>query len=130
MKYESLMEWINPEMMDPAQAKVFLPKFKLEEQYDMKPILKAMGMTEAFDKGKANFSGMSPSNDLVLSEMVHKSFIEVNEEGTEAAAATAAVAMMRCAMIEPEFKADRPFIFVILNNKTRAILFSGRFASP
>nr|XP_056710841.1 serpin B6-like [Euleptes europaea] len=128
--YEKLMDWVNPEMMDLTEVELSLPKFKLEEQYDLKPILGSMGMAEAFDPGKANFSGMSSSNDLVLSEVVHKSFIEVNEEGTEAAAATAAVMMLRCALIVPRFTADHPFLFFIRHNKTGTMLFCGRFCSP
>ncbi|XP_053102009.1 serpin B6-like isoform X2 [Hemicordylus capensis] len=128
--YEKLMDWIKPEMMDLTEVELSLPKFKLEETYDLKPVLRSMGMTEAFDQGKADFSGMSSNNDLVLSEVVHKSFVEVNEEGTEAAAATAVIMMMRCAMIVPRFTADHPFLFFIWHNKTRSILFYGRFCSP
>ncbi|NXP43275.1 PAI2 inhibitor, partial [Leiothrix lutea] len=99
LTYEKLIDWIDPEMMDPTKVRVSLPRFKLEENYDLKPVLSSMGMPDAFDLGKADFSGISSGNELVLSEVVHKSFVEVNEEGTEAAAATAAVMMMRCAMI-------------------------------
>ncbi|XP_015275446.1 PREDICTED: serpin B6-like [Gekko japonicus] len=130
MTYEKLRDWLNPEMMDLTEVELSLPKFKLEEKYDLKPVLSCMGMPEAFDVGKANFRGMSSSNDLVLSQVVHKSFIEVNEEGTEAAAATAAVMMLRCAMIVPRFTADHPFLFFIQHNKTGTILFYGRFSSP
>ncbi|NXG46301.1 PAI2 inhibitor, partial [Psilopogon haemacephalus] len=130
LTYEKLIDWINPEMMDCTQMRVFLPKFKLEENYDLKPLLISMGMPDAFDLGKANFSGMSAGNELVLSKVVHKSFVEVNEEGTEAAAATAGVIMMRCAMITPDFIADHPFLFFIRHNKTSSILFCGRFCSP
>lgn len=75
---------------------------------------------------------MSPENDLVLSEVVHKAFVEVNEEGTEAAAATAAVMMLRCAMpLKPEkFYADHPFLFFIRHNPSMSILFAGRYCSP
>ncbi|KAH0617963.1 hypothetical protein JD844_016781 [Phrynosoma platyrhinos] len=128
--YEKLIDWINPEMMDLTEVELSLPKFKLEETYDLKPILISMGMSEAFDQLKADFSGMSPQNDLCLSEVVHKSFVEVNEEGTEAAAATAAVMNMRCARIVPQFIADHPFLFFICHNKTRSILFYGRYCSP
>lgn len=124
------MGWISPEMMKSAHVRLYLPRFKLEEDYHLKPILRSMGMPDAFDLGKANFSGISPGNELVLSEVIHKSFVEVNEEGTEAAAATAAVMMMRCAMIVPEFTADHPFLFFIRHNKTCSILFCGRFCCP
>ncbi|NXI25827.1 SPB6 protein, partial [Sterrhoptilus dennistouni] len=130
LTYEKLIDWINPEMMDSTKVRVSLPRFKLEENYDLKPLLMSMGMSDAFDSGKADFSGISSGKELVLSEVVHKSFVEVNEEGTEAAAATAAVMMMRCAMIVPEFRADHPFVFFIRHNKTGSILFCGRFCSP
>ncbi|XP_062986351.1 serpin B6-like [Elgaria multicarinata webbii] len=130
MTYEKLIEWINPEMMDSTEVELSLPKFKLEEKYDLKPVLKSLGMTDAFDEGKADFSGMSPNNDLVLSEVVHKSFVEVNEEGTEAAAATAAVMMLRCARIPRPIIADHPFLFFIRHRIMGGILFYGRFCSP
>ncbi|KAK9403579.1 serpin A3-7-like [Crotalus adamanteus] len=98
--YEKLIDWINPRMMDLREIELSFPKFKLEEEYDLKPVLRSMGMTDAFDEGKADFSGMSTNNDLVVSEVVHKSFIEVNEEGTEAAAATAALVMMSLPTLE------------------------------
>lgn len=130
MTCEKLMDWINPEMMDQTEVMLSLPRFKLEEKYSLKPILCSLGMADAFNEGKADFSGMSSSKDLYLSEVVHKSFVEVNEEGTEAAAATAAVMMMRCAMIVPRFTADHPFLFLIRHNLSGCILFFGKFCSP
>nr|XP_009934806.1 PREDICTED: serpin A3-7-like [Opisthocomus hoazin] len=127
LTYEKLIDWINPEMMDCTEVKVSLPRFKLEEDYDLKPLLSSMGMPDAFDLSKADFSGISAGRELALSEVVHKSFVEVNEEGTEAAAATAGVMMLRCALIVPEFTADHPFLFFIRHNKTSSILFCGRF---
>lgn len=73
---------------------------------------------------------MSPANDLVLSKVVHKAFVEVNEEGTEAAAATAAIMMLRCARIPATFIADHPFLFFIRHNPSSSILFAGRYSSP
>ncbi|NXF73617.1 SPB6 protein, partial [Sclerurus mexicanus] len=128
--YEKLIDWINPELLKSREVRVSLPRFKLEEDYDLKPILSSMGMPDAFDLGKADFSGMSSGNELVLSEVVHKSFVEVNEEGTEAAAATAAIMKRCCARIIPEFTADHPFLFFIRHNKSSSILFCGRFCSP
>ncbi|XP_070603265.1 serpin B6-like [Erythrolamprus reginae] len=128
--YEKLMDWIKPEMMDLTEVELSFPKFKLEEKYDLKPVLRSMGMTDAFDERKADFSGMSTNKDLVISEVVHKTFIEVNEEGTEAAAATAAVMMMRCAMFVPQFKVNHPFLFFIMQRSTKTILFFGRCCSP
>ncbi|NXF10229.1 SPB9 protein, partial [Smithornis capensis] len=131
LTYEKLINWIRPERMRPTQVRVSLPRFKLEEDYDLKPILISMGMPDAFDMRKADFSGMSSGKELVLSEVVHKSFVEVNEEGTEAAAATAAIILCGCSgVIPPEFTADHPFLFFIRHIKSSSILFCGRFCSP
>lgn len=125
------MEWTQPDMMDNVEVEVSLPRFKLEESYDMKNLLISMGMVDAFSEGRCDFSRMSPSNNLVLSKVVHKSFVDVNEEGTEAAAATAATMMLRCAPIPPEaFVADHPFLFFIQHTPTRSLLFCGRYSSP
>jgi len=116
------------------QVKVYIPKFKFETQYSLPDTLSAMGMPTAFS-GNADFSGMDGEKDLYISDVVHKAYIEVNEGGTEAAAATAVV------MIEsardpasetpiPVFKADHPFLFVIQDNNTGTILFAGRVADP
>ncbi|XP_063017771.1 serpin B6-like [Melospiza melodia melodia] len=134
LTHEKLMGWISPEMMKSTEVEVYLPKFKLEENYDLKPILRRMGMPDAFESGKADFSGMSlvisPGNELVLSEVVHKSFVVVDEEGTEAAAATAVVRIALCAKRSLKFTADHPFLFFIRHNKTCSILFCGRFCCP
>jgi serpin B len=93
-----------------------------------------MGMPAAFQAG--GFTGMSDAPEaklLAISDAVHKAFIEVNEEGTEAAAATAIVATLASAMIEPPtptFRADHPFLFLIRDNQSRAILFLGRMLNP
>ncbi|XP_066528063.1 leukocyte elastase inhibitor-like isoform X1 [Hoplias malabaricus] len=131
LTYKNFVEWTQPERMDTVEVQVFVPRFKLEETYDMKKLLVSMGMVDAFDDTKCDFSHMSPSNDLVLSKVIHKSFVEVNEEGTEAAAATAAVMMCRCAIMPPEvFMANHPFLFFIKHNATQSILFCGRYCSP
>ncbi|XP_063257247.1 serpin B6-like [Prinia subflava] len=127
---EKLRGWISSEMMKSRKVRVSFPRFKLEENYDLKPLLSSMGMRDAFDLGKADFSGISSGKELVLSEVVHKSFVEVNEEGTEAAAASGLVANFKCAMRVPEFTADHPFLFFIRHNKSSSILFCGRFCCP
>nr|XP_055067501.1 leukocyte elastase inhibitor-like [Misgurnus anguillicaudatus] len=129
LTYEKLMEWTKPDNMNLQEVQISLPKFKLEETYDMKNLLVKLGMLDAFDKGKANFSGMSPQN-LVVSEVIHKTFVEVNEEGTEAAAATGVGMMLRCYTFPEIFNADHPFLFFIRHNPTNTILFYGRFCSP
>ncbi|XP_053322835.1 serpin B6-like isoform X2 [Spea bombifrons] len=130
LTYLKFMEWTNPEMMDRTEVELFLPKFKLENNYDLESVLSQMGMSDAFDIVRSDFSGMSGSNDLVLSKVVHKSYVEVNEEGTEAAAATGAIMMLRCARIVPRFICDHPFLFFIIHKQSRSVLFFGRFSSP
>ncbi|XP_045919349.1 leukocyte elastase inhibitor-like isoform X1 [Micropterus dolomieu] len=130
LTYENFVEWTRPDMMDNIEVQVGLPRFKMEEKYDMKNVLISMGMVDAFDVASSDFSGMSPANDLVLSKVVHKAFVEVNEEGTEAAAATAAVMMLRCALSTARFIADHPFLFFIRHNPSMSILFAGRYCSP
>lgn len=130
LTYEKFKEWTRPDMMDKEEVEVYLPRFKLEENYDMEAVLRSLGMTDAFEQDRADFSGMSSRRDLFLSKVMHKAFVEVNEEGTEAAAATAAVMMLRCSRLTPRFFADHPFLFFIQHSKTKGILFCGRFSSP
>ncbi|XP_069814206.1 leukocyte elastase inhibitor [Dendropsophus ebraccatus] len=126
---ENLQEWTRPENMYPTDVHVHLPKFKLEESYKLKSTLSALGMADIFNSSCADLSGLSGSQNLFLSEVIHKSFVEVNEEGTEAAAATAGIAMM-CLSREEEFNADHPFLFYIRHNETKNILFFGKYCSP
>jgi serpin B len=96
--------------------------------------LKSLGAHNAFDQQKADFTGISniPSG-LYISKVVHQAVVDVNEEGTEAAAATAAIMMTRAAVMEyppEEFKCDRPFLFVIHEKVHNSILFMGRFVKP
>ncbi|XP_054935523.1 leukocyte elastase inhibitor-like [Physeter macrocephalus] len=86
-------------------------------------------MEELFSS-KADLSGMSGARDLFISKVVHKSFVEVNEEGTEAAAATAGMAVFAMLMPEEDFTADHPFIFFIRHNPSTNVLFLGRLSSP
>ncbi|XP_036891463.1 serpin B8 [Sturnira hondurensis] len=127
---EKLTAWMDPKTMTLGKIQVFLPRFKLEQSYDLEPVLRSLGMTDAFDESKADFSGMSTKKNVPVSKVAHKCFGEVNEEGTEAAAATAVVRNSRCARTEPKFCADHPFLFFIRHHKTNSILFCGRFSSP
>ncbi|XP_071469731.1 serpin B6-like isoform X2 [Marmota flaviventris] len=86
LTYEKYIEWTSPDLMDEKEVEVFLPRFKLQENYDLKEVLCSLGMTDAFNQVRADFSGMSSRRYLHLSKVMHKSFVEVNEEGTEAAA--------------------------------------------
>uniref|UniRef100_A0A8C9MFL3 Serpin B10 n=1 Tax=Serinus canaria TaxID=9135 RepID=A0A8C9MFL3_SERCA len=129
LTYEKLSEWTKSDNMMKAEVDLYLPKLKLEENYDLKSPLSSMGIQNAFDPGQADFTGMSAKGDLFISQIIHKAFVEVNEEGTEAAAATG-VLMMRSRVPTMTFKADHPFIFFIRHNKSQTILFFGRFCSP
>jgi serpin B len=108
---------------------VSLPKFKLSEGFDLARHLQALGMTDAF--GAADFSGIDGLTDLVISAVLHQAYIDVNEQGTEAAAATAVVMGPTGAPPHPiYFVADHPFLFFIRDNATGSILFFGQFANP
>lgn len=89
-----------------------------------------MGMTDAFSQSKADFSNMSSDRNLFLSNVFHKTFVEINEEGTEAAAGTGSEVDLRIKTPSIEFNVDHPFLFFIRHNKTDSILFYGRFCSP
>jgi serpin B len=109
---------------------VSLPRFKMETEFQLKPALCDMGAALAFS-ASADFSGIG-AGPLMISEVIHKAFIEVNEEGTEAAAATGVVMAKSAAiMSEPKyFQADHPFLFVIRDRKTNVALFCGRVLEP
>jgi len=110
---------------------VTLPRFKLEQTIPLTDQLQQLGMTDMFVGGKADFSAIDGSRNLYVSEVVQKAFIEVNEEGSEAAAATGAVMMMRSMPMPPEeFRADRPFLFFLRDKLTGMLLFQGRVADP
>ncbi|XP_055451149.1 serpin B6-like [Psammomys obesus] len=126
--YEKLNEWTSLDKMDEEEVEVFLPRFRLEENYDMKDVLCKLGMTDAFEQGTADFSGIASKEGLFLSEVIHKSFVEVNEEGTEAAAVTTANIGFRS--MPHYFCADHPFLFFIQHSETNGIVFCGRFSSP
>jgi serpin B len=106
------------------KTKVYMPKFKLETKYDLKSILQEMGIHDAFHD--ADFTGIANSG-LYIEKAVHKAFVEVNEEGTEAAAATG-ISMFQSGPFE--FTVDRPFIFIIQDNETGSILFIGKVVNP
>ncbi|XP_044513850.1 serpin B6-like [Gracilinanus agilis] len=127
---ENLVDWINPEMMNEIEVEVFLPKFILAEHLDVEIILQKLGMLDAFDKAKADFSKMSARNDLCLSKVIHKAYVEVNEEGTVAVSSTSAVMMTRSERMSLEFKADHPFIFYLIEKQTNKIVFIGEVTSP
>jgi len=117
-------------MLHETNVGVYMPKFKFETKYFMKEDLKEMGMPTAFNQNTADFSGMTGNRDLFISKVIHQAFVEVNEEGTEAAAATAVVMAKSAAFKSDIFRADHPFIFIIQQKATGNILFMGRVVNP
>ena len=111
---------------------VHIPRFKLTSQFSLGNTLQAMGMRDAFSEAKANFAGMDGRRDwLYIGAVLHKAFVEVNEEGTEAAAATAVIMQARSMPAPPpEFRADHPFVFLIQDRRNGSVLFMGRVADP
>ncbi|XP_035269939.1 leukocyte elastase inhibitor-like [Anguilla anguilla] len=127
---EKIDSWTSRSNMSTnAEVRVHLPRFKLEEDYELNTPLGRLGMSDVFDVGRADLTGMNGQGGLYLSAVVHKAFVEVNEEGTEAAAATAGMISF-CMLMEENFTADHPFLFFIRHNQSRSILFLGRFSSP
>ena len=119
---DNLKKW--REDFQKMKVRVYLPKFHLETTYDMIPVLQEMGIHDAF--GDANFGGISDSG-LFIDKVIHKAFVEVNEEGTEAAAVTG-IATLQSGPLE--FRADHPFVFLIQDNESGQILFIGRVMDP
>jgi serpin B len=108
---------------------VFMPRFQFETKYTLNTVLSDMGMAIAFSP-QADFSGMDGTGSLFISKIIHQAFIEVNEEGTEAAAATGVMMETAMARPGPEFRCDHPFVFMIRDKRTHAILFMGRVHDP
>ncbi|XP_036207784.1 leukocyte elastase inhibitor-like [Myotis myotis] len=129
LNLEKLHVWTKPENLRSIEVEVHLPRFKLEESYDLNSHLKSLGTEDLFNP-KADLSGMARASDLFVSKIVHKSFVEVNEEGTKAAAATAAIIANSMYIPAENFVADHPFIFFIRHNPSTNILFLGRLSSP
>lgn len=108
-----------------------MPKFKMETSFSLKDSLASMGMVKAFAPGEADFSGMDGTRELYIGDVVHKAFVEVDEAGTEAAAATAVIMQTTAIPAEPtELTIDRPFLFLIRDIETGTVLFLGRVMNP
>jgi len=123
---EKITKWRS--QLKKEQVKVFFPKYKFDTDYDLGESLKKLGMPSVFIQGTADLSGMDGSNELYLDKALHKAYIDVDEEGTEAAAIT--FLRMAGAALSPEFYVDHPFIFIIQERETGLILFMGRVMNP
>lgn len=132
LTYSNIKTWIN--QLQPTKLDdIYLPKYKMETDYNLNEYLQNMGMNNPFTTS-ADFSGITGIPNLFISKVLHKAFVEVNEEGTEAAAATAVI--MELTGINPNepekliFDADHPFIFLIREKDTGLILFTGKVMEP
>ncbi len=119
------------EGMSRASVNLSFPSFENTSDFALKKMFKSLGMSKAFTGGEADFSGMNGERDLFISAIIHKAFVKVDEAGTEAAAATAVVMEGGSAPPVPvDLTFDRPFIYLIVDKPTGAILFMGRMADP
>ena len=125
--FNNLEKWFK---MRRVKTNVMLPRFKLEQSFSLKETLHAMGIKDLFNLPTADLSGMDGSRDLYVGKVIHKAFINVDEEGSEAAAATAVVVQCRCMPVIMDFHCNRPFLFFIRDNSTKSILFYGKCARP
>jgi len=126
---ERLEAWTRA--LSETRVAVSLPRFRVEQAFSLNAALAALGMRKAFTD--ADFSGMAEGGGLYISEVLHKAFVDVDENGTEAAAATAVI-MMKASMPSPGepvvFRADHPFLFLIRDRTTGSVLFVGRLCDP
>lgn len=124
-RYRKLIARLTPTLVD-----AYLPRFRLESTLRLDDALKSMGMVLAFDPDRADFSRITGSRDLYLFAALQKAVVVVDEQGTEAAAGSAAVLNTRAMIMPVQFRADHPFLFTITENATGTILFIGRVSNP
>ncbi len=124
---DTLTEWDL--RMRPAQVRVWLPRFEQRSAFELSKALRELGMPTAFGGG-ADFTGMCASGGLAISAVIHEAWLTVDEQGTEAAAATAVVLTRSARPRVPTFRADHPFLFLIRDTQTGAVLFMGRVETP
>ncbi len=135
---ENLDRWLSK--LESQEAKVHFPRFRMTNDFSLGPVLRSLGMALAQTPGQADFSGiagsqgsagLAVSTDMYISAVIHKAFVDVNEEGTEAAAATAVVKSAPSPVVKTfVFRADHPFLFLIRDTRTGSILFLGRMVKP
>jgi len=128
MTAENLNDWISK--LTEQKKEVFMPKFEFKFDDSLKDELAALGMTDAFNDLKANLAGISDAAKLVISEVMHKSYIKVDERGTEAAAVTGITVGTTSMPVDNSFRIDHPFVFAIREKDTKAILFIGKVMDP
>ena len=121
----SLNSWV--ENLTEQRIEVYLPKINLSTEYSLKEILESMGLHSIFCPGEADFSGIDGTKNLFVDEAIHKAFIKIDEKGTEASAVTGIIMPISLPTI---FRANHPFIFLILDKETDIILFMGKIVNP
>uniref|UniRef100_A0A8C3QY01 Serpin domain-containing protein n=1 Tax=Cyanoderma ruficeps TaxID=181631 RepID=A0A8C3QY01_9PASS len=129
ISYEKLAEWTSPKVMQKKRVKVYLPRMKIEEKYNLTSVLTSLGITDLFSP-LANLSGISSAESLRISKAIHKAYMEVTEEGTEEAGSADDTEDIQHSSEFEEFRADRPFLFFVKHNPSNLILFFGRYCSP
>ncbi|NWV15646.1 OVALX protein, partial [Ptilonorhynchus violaceus] len=129
ISYEKLTEWTSPKAMEKKRVKVYLPRMKIEEKYNLTSVLTSLGMTDLFSPS-ANLSGISSAENLRMSEAMHEAYVEFTEEGTEAGGSEVVTGDIQHSSEFEEFRANHPFLFLIKHNPSDMILLLGRYCSP
>ncbi|XP_005373088.1 PREDICTED: serpin B13 [Chinchilla lanigera] len=127
---EKLMEWTNPGQMETRNVSLHLPRLEVQDSYDLEAVLMALGLGNAFSEQDAHCSGMDPHSKLQAQRFLHRCFLEVTEDGTEAAEATSMTFTVSSDSGYEYVHCNHPFLFFIRHNESKNILFFGRFSSP
>uniref|UniRef100_A0A8B9Q266 Serpin domain-containing protein n=1 Tax=Apteryx owenii TaxID=8824 RepID=A0A8B9Q266_APTOW len=127
ISFEKLTEWTSSNMMEERKVKVYLPRMKIEEKYNLTSVLMALGMTDLFSPS-ANLSGISTAQTLMMSEAIHGAYVEIYEAGREMASSTGV--QVEVTSVLEEVRADKPFLFFIRHNPTNSMVVFGRYMSP
>ena len=118
-------------MLSNTKLQVSIAKFTADSKFRLNHVLGKLGVSSVFSSQDADLSGVTGNKDLYITEAIHQAFVDVNEQGTEAAAATAVLFAPTCIMLPPpHFLADHPFLFFIQHAQSGAILFAGKMAKP
>ncbi|NWV15645.1 OVALX protein, partial [Ptilonorhynchus violaceus] len=129
ISYEKLTEWTSPKAMEKKRVKVYLPRMKIEEKYNLTSVLTSLGMTDLFSPS-ANLSGISSAESLKISEAIHQAYMEFTEEGSDEVGSVEDTDDIQHSSKFEEFRANHPFLFLIKHNPSNMILFFGRYCSP
>ncbi|XP_076991415.1 serpin B5 [Tamandua tetradactyla] len=123
---ETLQQWTNPSTMASAKVKLSIPKFKMERVIDLKSSLENLGLKNTFNENTSDFSGISETKGVAVSNVIHRACLEITEDGGD----SIEVPGSRILQHKDEFNADHPFIYIVRHNKTRNIIFFGKFCAP